>query len=64
MNQRQVNRRAFVMAQELVDLCSNLLEPEQRQMAFEAFYELSKRHLECFIIEHQRMLDRLRPFRN
>jgi hypothetical protein len=64
MNQRQVNARAYVMAQELLDLCQNLLDPENRQMAFEAFYELSKRHLECFCLEQERMLARLRPLKN
>lgn len=64
MNQRQVNARAYVMAQELVDLCQNLLAPEERQMAFEAFYEASKRHLECFCLEQERMLARLGPLRN
>lgn len=64
MNQRQVNARAYLMAQELVDLCQNLLDPENRQSAFESFFELSKRHLECFVLEHERMLSRLRPLQN
>ncbi len=64
MNQRQVNARAYVMAQELVDLCQNLLDPENRQSAFEAFYEVSKRHLEAFCLEQERMLARLRPMNN
>jgi hypothetical protein len=64
MNQRQVNARAYVLAQELVDLCQNLLDPENRQSAFEAFYEVSKRHLETFCLEQERMLARLRPLKN
>jgi hypothetical protein len=64
MNQRQVNARAYVMAQELVDLCQNLLDPENRQSAFEAFYEVCKRHLEAFCLEQERMLARLRPLKN
>jgi hypothetical protein len=64
MNQRQINCRAYVMAQELLDLCQNLLDPENRQSAFEAFYELSKRHLEAFRLEQERMMMRLRPMQN
>jgi hypothetical protein len=64
MNQRQINCRAYVMAQELLDLCQNLLDPENRQSAFEAFYELSKRRLEAFCLEQERMMMRLRPMQN
>ena len=64
MKQRQINCRAYVMAQELLDLCQNLLDPENRQSAFEAFYELSKRHLEAFCLEQERMMMRLRPMQN
>ena len=64
MNQRQVNSRSFVMAQELVDLCQNLIEPQDRGMAFDAFFELSKRHLEAFCLEQERMMMRLRPMQN
>ena len=64
MNQRQVNSRSFVMAQELVDLCQNLIAPEDSHIAFEAFFDLSKRHLEAFCLEQERMMMRLRPMQN
>jgi hypothetical protein len=64
MNQRMMNARAFVMTQELVDLCQNILAPEERQMAFEAFFDVCKNHLEVICIEQDRMQRRLRPLNN
>jgi hypothetical protein len=64
MNQRLINTYSMLGAQECVDLCQNIIAPEDRQMAFGAFYEIWKRHIEAFCLEEERMLQRLRPMNN
>lgn len=64
MNQRTINSRAFVMAQGLLDLCGNILRPEERQDAFEEFFELCRNGLTAFCIEQERMTRRLNPTQN
>jgi len=64
VNQRQVNTRSILIGQELVEVCGNILDPSERQAAFEAFYEVCKRHLELFCLEQEQMQRRLRPMSN
>ncbi len=61
VHQRKINSGAISMAQELVDLCENVLDPSERQVAFEAFYFVCRRGLESVCLEHEDIRKRLKP---
>jgi hypothetical protein len=64
MNERLINGRAFAMAQELLDLIAPCIREEERRDAFEEFYAICKNGLLALCIEHDRMMQRLKPTSN
>ena len=64
VNHRVINTHALLIGQQLVDLCENILTPEERQVAFEAFFQCVREGLEAAVLEHQHILKRLRPLDN
>lgn len=63
-NQRLINFRALLMAQEILDSLGACLREEERRDAFDVFFRLCKSGLESFCVEQERMQRRLKPNSN
>ena len=64
MCQRLQHDTAFALATALLEIIENCLRPEERQDAFDEFYEACKAAIECYERMNMRQETRLRPSRN
>jgi hypothetical protein len=64
VNQRLIDDVAFATSRHVLEVFADCIREEQHRDAFEEIYERVKAGIECFQIEHNRMLRRLDPGSN
>jgi hypothetical protein len=63
-NERLIHDVAFATSQHILEVFAGCIREEEQRDAFAEIYDRIKAGIECFEIQHNRMMRRLDPGRN